>query len=168
MTRFLCMMAAVLFLVTPASATSPCMMQTPEEFQVVKDQSDLIVHVKILDYRTSASQILRGPSWTKAQVLHVYKGDFDKKEIRITGWSSYEEPLYTQDVGSEAVLLLKKTDAGFEMTDLSWKACVPSVIGLPEMPEFFWNGEKVSRGEYIQARLGITPEAVSSGESDPE
>jgi hypothetical protein len=153
MTRFLCVMAAVLLWAMPASATSPCMMQTPEEFQVVKDQSDLIVHVKILDYKTSASQILRSPSWTKAQVLHVYKGDFDKKEIHITGWASYEQPLYTQDVGSEAVLLLKQTDAGFEMTDLSWKACVPSLIGLPATFPMEWKGKTYAREEFIEARL---------------
>jgi hypothetical protein len=127
MTRFLCVMAAVLFWAIPASATSPCRMQTPEEFQVVKDQSDLIIHAQV-----SASFIGKtdeqGITWVR--ILNTYKGKADSDVIKVQ-WISDNPPLYSYKKDSEVVLLLKQKEGRWYLTDDSWKKCIPAVIGLP-------------------------------------
>lgn len=132
-----------------AAATSPCVPQTAEEFKALKEVSDLIATVKILDYQAAEGT----EAWTKAQVIKVYKGEAAAEQLHIHGWASYEMPLYTYDKGAEVVLLLKKTDAGYELSDITWKSCVPSVIGLPAAFPIQWMGKAYTREEFIDARL---------------
>ncbi|MFN7114457.1 MAG: hypothetical protein ACK4PK_08895 [Alphaproteobacteria bacterium] len=136
-----------IFLTAPAQATSPCVQQTPEQFADVKAASDLIAHVRITHYKAAAINPHRDDSWTKADVLHVYKGA-PAETVKITGWASYHQPLYTYDKGSEAVLLLKKDGNKWRLTDMNWKSCVPSVIGLPA------DMDVEQREEFIRERLG--------------
>ena len=141
----------VFFWPVSAFATKSCQHLTSEAFQEVKNTSDLIAHVRIMDYSATKND---ENNWTKAAVLQVFKGSVDKNEIHITGWLSYNPPLYGQDVGAEAVLLLKKTNKGFEMTDTTWAACVPSLIPLPDSKHVWWEGRELTRAEYIKERLG--------------
>ena len=131
-----------------AGATSPCVPQTATEFKELKETADLIVAVKIINYHTHATQ-----AWTDAKVVEVYKGAASDKNIRIHGWASYYMPLYTYDKGAEAVLLLKKAEVGYELADMTWKSCVPAVIGLPSEFPIKWMGKAYTREEFIHARL---------------
>jgi len=130
-----------------AQATSPCMPQTPEQFAEVKAASDLIAHVRITNYKAAGGSPHRDDSWTKADVLHVYKGA-PAEAVKIAGWASYYQPLYTYDKGSEAVLLLKKDGDKWRLTDMNWKSCVPAVIGLPA------DMDAAQKEEFIRERLG--------------
>ncbi|MDP2205020.1 MAG: hypothetical protein Q8K65_01805 [Alphaproteobacteria bacterium] len=136
-----------IFLAAPAQATSPCVQQTPEQFADVKAASDLIAHVRLSNYKAADGNPHRDDSWTKADVLHVYKGA-PAEAVKITGWASYYQPLYTYDKGSEAVLLLKKDGDKWRLTDMNWKSCVPSVIGLPA------DMDAAQKEEFIAERLG--------------
>lgn len=154
---FIC--ALVFFLLSPAMAfaTSPCIPQTPAEFTVMKEAADLIVHVKITDYQVHNDNLHAERSWTDVEVLKVYKGETAEKALRLHGWASYYMPLYVHDKGAEAVLMLKKTDSGYELADLSWKKCVPAVIGLPAEFPVKWNGKTYTRDAFIDARLNPEP-----------
>ena len=132
-----------------AGATSPCVPQTAQEFKSLKEASDLIVEVKIIDYQNTPGT----QAWTEAAVMKVYKGDVAGAAIHIHGWASYDMPLYTYDKGSEVVLLLKKTDTGYELADMTWKSCVPAVIGLPAHFPIQWMGKTYTRDAFIDARL---------------
>ena len=145
--------------VQSAAATSPCVSQTPEQFQAVKDDSDLIVHGQIVGayrYKQPTTQE-NGITWLR--ILHTYKGEAADDVIKVR-WVSYYPPLYTYDKDSEVVLLLKQRDGGWYLTDDSWKKCVPSVIGLPATFPIQWNGKAYTREEFIEARLN--PEPVSA------
>lgn len=135
-------------LAAPAQATSPCVQQTPEQFAAVKAASDLIVHVRITDYKAADGSPHRDDSWTKADVLQVYKGEEAIASITITGWASYYQPLYTHDKGSEAILLLKEDAGKWRLTDMNWKSCVPAVIGLPA------DMDAAQKEAFIRERLG--------------
>jgi len=152
MSRFVWML---LFLMVPSAAvaTSPCVPQTPAEFEATKEGADLIAHVKIIDYHANLGSPHAPQSWTDVEVLNVYKGETAQKKLRLYGWASHYMPLYTYDKGSEAVLLLKKTEAGYQLADLSWKKCVPAVIGLPTTFPIEWKGRTYTREEFIQERL---------------
>lgn len=139
---FLCIAFAA-----PAQATSPCIPQTPEQFAAVKAESDLIAYVRITDYKAADNSPHNDNSWTKADVLRVYKGA-EIEAVKISGWASYYQPLYIHDKGSEAVLLLKKDGEKWRLTDMNWKSCVPSVIGLP--PDM----DAAQKEAFIQKRLG--------------
>jgi hypothetical protein len=136
-----------LSLAAPAQATSPCVPQQPEQFAIVKAASDLIAHVRITDYKAADGSAHHKDSWTKADVLQVYKGEAITG-ITITGWAGYYPPLYHYDKGSEAVLLLQKDGDKWRLTDMNWKFCVPAVIGLPV------DMEDAQKEAFIAKRLG--------------
>jgi hypothetical protein len=152
----------LVFLLSPvaAFATSPCVPLTPEQFEAVKDESDLIIHAKVIDYHAAQGNPHAPQSWTDLEVLKVYKGEAAQKNLRLGGWSSYFMPLYPHDKGVELVLLLKRTEAGYQLTDASWKKCVPAVIGLPEAFPLQWKGRSYTREEFIDARLNPVPPAA--------
>ena len=149
----------LIYMLFPAAAfaTSPCVPQTPAEFQEMKAGADLIVHAKIVDYHAHNDNPHAPESWTDVEVLNVYQGEETDKSFRLHGWTSYFMPLYVQDKGSEAVFMLKKSDDGYHLADLSWKKCVPAVIGLPATFPIQWNGKNYTREEFIDARLNSEP-----------
>lgn len=155
--RFFYILLMLLLSPAAAFATSPCMPQTPAEFTAMKEAADLIVHVKITDYHAHNDNPHTEKSWTDVEVLKVYKGEETKKALRLHGWASYYMPLYVHDKGSEAVLILKKADEGYHLADLSWKKCVPAVIGLPATFPMEWKGKTYTREEFIEARLNLGP-----------
>lgn len=132
----------------PAYATEACMPQTPEQFAVLKAEAELIVHVAITDYHEAAGNPHHADSWTQAEVLHTYKGDAGAARIKISGWTSYSQPLYVQERGSEAVLLLIRAGDAWRLADMSWKSCVPAVIGIPPAMD------AAQKDAFIQSRLG--------------
>lgn len=135
-----------------AAATSPCVPQTPEQFQAVKNDSDLIAHVRVQNYYREKNPNSPENGLTFVKVLQTYKGQADS-DVMTVRWASYYPPLYTYDVGNEMVLLIKKEEGKWYLTDSSWKSCVPSVIGLPKEFPIQWKGKTYSREEFIQARL---------------
>lgn len=145
----------LIFVFSPAGAfaTSPCIPQTPAEFQEMKAAADLVVHAKIIDYHAHNDNPHATESWTDVEVLQVYQGEETETTLRLHGWASYFMPLYVHDKGSEAIFMLKKSDDGYHLADLSWKKCVPAVIGLPETFPIKWNGKTYTREEFIEARL---------------
>lgn len=144
---FVINMLAALFFSLSAQATSPCVPQTPEQFAEVKEISDLIVHVRITDYKTVNNSPHDDDGWTTAAVVHVFKG-VAPESVKISGWVSFYPPLYVYNKGSEAVLLLKREGAKWRLTDMNWKSCVPSVIGLPV------DMDAAQKEQFIRTRLG--------------
>jgi len=146
---FFALCAAFLFMSAGAQATSPCIPQTPEQFAELKASAELIVRVSIVDYHAEAENPHHENSWTQADVLHTYKGDAGATRIKISGWTSYAEPLYVQDRGSEAVLLLMRAGDAWRLADMSWKSCVPAVIGIPPAMD------AARKDAFIQSQLGV-------------
>lgn len=143
------LVALLLLLPQTAYATSPCMPQTPEEFSATKAASDIILHGIITDYSNGDS-----PSgWTDIKTVKIYKGDAPEN-FRIRGWTSYFMPLYNYEKGMELLLLLKKEDGDYVLTDISWKKCVPSVIYLPPEAQLKKSdGTGLTRAQYIEKIL---------------
>lgn len=132
-----------------AGATSPCVSLTPEQFQAVKDDSDLIIHVQVLgSFNSKTSE----QSITWVRILNAYKGKVDSDVIKVK-WISYNPPLYSYKKDSEVVLLLKQKEGDWYLTDDSWKKYVPAVIGLPAEFPIKWMGKAYTREEFINARL---------------
>ena len=151
MKRLFCaVLVLMLCVLPPVQATSPCVPQTAEEFAETKDASDLIVHVRITDYFAAWQKPDHPKSSTRADVLKVYKGDPAIDKVIVMGWVSYYLPLYTYEKGSEAVLLLKKHEGHnrWILTDMSWKSCVPAVIGIPA------DMTAAQKEAFIRERLG--------------
>ena len=157
---FIALALCLMLSIQPAAATSPCIPQTPAEFQEMKAAADLIVHGKIIDYHAHNDNPHASESWTDVEVLKIYQGEEPKVTLRLHGWASYFMPLYVQEKGSEAVFMLKKSDDGYHLADLSWKKCVPAVIGLPATFPIQWNGKTYTREEFIEARLSPEPVAA--------
>ena len=154
--KFFIALLLSLFVLLPsaAQATPPCMMQTPEEFSVTKAASDLIVHGIITDYGSEDNPA----GWTDIKTVKSYQGDAPEK-LRIHGWTSYFMPLYTYEKGMEVLLLLKKEDGRYVLTDLSWKKCIPSVIYLPPEEQLQKSdGTGLTRAEYIEKALNRSAE----------
>lgn len=146
MQRFFLILFSVILFAAPVQATSPCVPLTAEQFSALKSASDVIAHVRITDYAVDQSNPHSLKSWTRADVLRVYKGELGDTVV-IAGWASYFQPLYTYDKNSEAVLLLKTDGNVQRLVDSSWSSCVPSVIGIPD----HLNAE--DKDVFIRARL---------------
>lgn len=149
-----CFYILLMLLLSPASAlaTSPCTQQTPEQFQSVKDGSDLIIHAQVMAYYRGKQpeSHVEGVTWLR--VLNTYKGKADGEVIKVK-WVSDYLPLYSYKKDSEVVLLLKQKGGDWYLTDDSWKKCVPAVIGLPATFPMEWKGKTYTREEFIEARL---------------
>ncbi len=146
-----CFYIFLMLILSPAVtfATPPCVSLTPDQFQEVKDDSDLIIHAQVSASFTGKTDE-QGITWVR--ILNTYKGKADSDVIKVQ-WISDNPPLYSYKKDSEVVLLLKQKEGRWYLTDDSWKACVPSLIGLPATFPMEWKSKTYTREEFIEARL---------------
>lgn len=118
-------------LLNTAYATSPCFLPSKQWFsENVIQKSDLVVYAEITDYSGKISNYFN-KQWTDISVLKVLHGEVnDDENLTIRNWQAYYHPLYSHEIGDQAVFWLRETESGYILTDMSWKRCIPSIWAL--------------------------------------
>jgi hypothetical protein len=127
-----------------ALATGPCIPMSPENFsKEVLRRTDLAVFAKITDFSSEATN--EEQKWTSIEAISVVyppgnSGIAVPAPLRIEGWQANDLPLYAHEKGGHLVVFLtRKKNGSYEVTNLSWKDCVPATWNANESGKTYPN-----------------------------
>lgn len=130
------LMLGIAFGPVPAMATKPCTAPDEDAFARIVAESPLILRGTVAGYHTADKNTdTPGKSWTDINVIEIFRGGIQGRDLRIAGWAAMDMPLYNYETGSELIFLLKPAQDSNDtvLADSRWSACVPSL--MPRLPD---------------------------------